>query len=321
MPKVYDDALKKLFRANAQDFVSLIQPGWQVEELLPTELDTEHIYADGLVRCRDENDQPQLAHFEYQRESDERMGERLLEYNIKASRTNKYLSVLSCVIYLKKGEDVPRSPFMQRLNNGRVTTIFYYVGIDLGETSVEELLAKGLPGLLPLLPLTDGGNQHEAIDIMIERLIEANKTDLLWVGYVLAAKVFSNDKDLQWLKGRFALMNDFLADSPIYQEVVGEAIARGEAQGLAKGMEKGIAQGMEKGIETGKMQALTQTRREASQGLLDLVSTRFPALQTLAGQCINKVSDNSALLHLLVRIGIAQTEEEARTELQSCLDA
>lgn len=309
MPKVYDDALKKLFKANAQDFVSLIQKGWQVEELLPTELDTEHIYADGLVRCIDEKGQAQLAHFEYQRENDERMGERLLEYNIKASRMNKYLPVLSCVIYLKKEEGAPRSPLVSKLNNGRVTNIFFYVSINLGETTVEELLAKGLPGLLPLLPLAEGGNRHEAIDIMIEGLTEAGKTDLLWVGYVLAAKVFSNDKDLQWLKGRFALMNDFLWDSPIYQEIVGEAMAKGKAEGR------------EEGIETGKMQALTQTRREASQGLLDLVDARFPTLRTLARQCVHNISDNSVLLHLLVKIGIAQTEQEARAELQACLGA
>jgi hypothetical protein len=52
---------------------------------------------------------------------------------------------------------------------------------------------------------------------MIEELIAAEKTDLLWIGYVLAAKVFDHD-DLQWLKRRFALMNDFLWDSPVYQE-------------------------------------------------------------------------------------------------------
>ena len=83
--------------------------------------------------------------------------------------------MLTCVIYLKRAKDAPRSPFIRRLNNGKVTTIFYYVSIDLGEITVKELLAKGLPGLLPLLPLTNGGNQHQAIDIMIEELTGAGK--------------------------------------------------------------------------------------------------------------------------------------------------
>jgi predicted transposase YdaD len=296
LPKVFDDAFKKLFRANAQDFVSLIQKNWRVEELLPTELDTEHIYADGLARCRDEAGAAQLAHFEYQRDADEYIGERMLEYSVKASRANDYLPVFSCVINLKGGKKAPRPPLVKRLNNGQVTTIFYYASIDLGEITVEELLAMDLPGLLPLLPLTDGGNRHEAVDIMIERLLAADKTDLLWVGYTLAAKVFSNDKDLQWLKGRFALMNDFLWDSPIYQEIVGEVMAQG--------------------IETGKMEALSQTR----MNFLKFVHMRFPALEKLAHLCASNIDDNDELLNLMIMIGMAQTEEEARAELQSHLD-
>lgn len=211
-----------------------------------------------------------------------------------------YLLVLSCLIQLKKKEGAPRSPFIKRLNNGEITIIFNYVEINLGEISVEELLAKGLPGLLPLLPLTEGGNQHETIDIMIERLVKAGQTDLLGVGYMLASKVFSNEKDLQWLKGRFAIMNDFLADSPIYQEIIGEAEA--------------------KGIETGKMQALTQTRQETGQVLLYLVDKRFPALRKLARLCVNEAGDYKTLLHLLVKGGMAQTEQEARAGLQAFLD-
>lgn len=88
-----------------------------------------------------------------------------------------------------------------------------------GELTVETFLekVKGKASLLPLLPLTAGGNEPAAVDIMIEELIAAEKTDLLWIGYVLAAKVFDQN-DLQWLKRRFALMNDFLRDSPVYQE-------------------------------------------------------------------------------------------------------
>src|SRR5216683_4975140 len=102
MPKVYDDALKKLFRDNAQDFVSLVRPDLHVERLLSTELDAEHIYADGLAWCVDEDGEPELTHFEYQREKYERMGERLAEYNLLAARLNGYVPVFSVVLCLKK---------------------------------------------------------------------------------------------------------------------------------------------------------------------------------------------------------------------------
>ncbi len=308
MPKVYDDALKKLFRDNAQDFVSLVRPDLHVERLLSTELDAEHIYADGLAWCVDEDGEPELTHFEYQREKYERMGERLAEYNLLAARLNGYVPVFSVVLCLKKEKDMPRPPFIRKLRNGVEIHRFNYVCIDLNDIGVEEFLekAKGKPSLLPLLLLTNGGNEPETVDIMIKELIAARKTDLLWIGYSLAAKVFDKD-DLQWLRRRFALMNDFLWDSPVYQEIITEAETKGEARGEARG------------IETGKMQVLSQTHLEMVQSLLDLVNTRFPTLKALAKRCANKIDDNSTLLHLIVKIGVAKTEQEAKTVLQTSL--
>lgn len=112
-------------------------------------------------------------------------------------------------------------------------------------------------------------------------------------------------------------MRDFLWDSPIYQEVIGGAVAEAEAKGEAKGREEGKAEG----VETGKMQALSQTRKEVSQSLLELVSARFPTLKGLARKCVNAIDDTSILLHLLVRVGMATTEQEARAELTTCLTA
>lgn len=180
MPKPYDDALKKLFRTNAQDFIALVQDKLRIVEFLPTELDAEHIFADGLARCVDETEQQEeLVHFEFQREYDPRMGERLLEYSVLASRQNGYLPVISCVICLKKNQHMPRPPFIKRRSNGAAIIHFNYVYIDLGEISVAELLAKDLPGLLPLLPLTAGGNTRGTVDIMAEELIRMNNADLL----------------------------------------------------------------------------------------------------------------------------------------------
>lgn len=306
LPKVYDDALKKLFRDNAQDFVSLIQEGLYIDELLPTELDAEHIYADGLVRCHDERGKAQLAHFEYQREKNERMGERLLEYNTKASRLNTYLPVLSCVIYLKKEKDIPRPPFIKRSLNGAEITRFNYVSIHLWELTVEEFLARarGKPSLLPLIPLAQGGDEPVAVDIMIEELMAANKPDLLWIGYSLAAKVFE-ENDLPWLKRRFAMLNDFLWDSPVYQEIMSNVKEEGRAEG----------------IETGKMQALSQTRLEANQHFINLVTNNFPGLEALARECVDKLHDNNALMNLVFKIGAAHTRQEAQKALEMCLNS
>ncbi len=293
MPKPYDDALKKLFRANAQDFVALVQDSLRVVEFLPTELDAEHIFADGLARCIDETQQEDLVHFEFQREYDPRMGERLLEYSVLASRLNDYLPVISCVICLKKNQHIPRPPFIKRRSSGSAIIHFNYVYIDLGEISVTDLLAKDLPGLLPLLPLTESGNTRETVDIMAEELIRMNNADLLWIGLTLAGKVLTGDGDQEWLRRRIAMLEDFLADSPIYQET----------------------------IETGKMQALSSTRQTLSQDLLELIKVRFPGLKTLAQIRISEINSPDSLSHLFLKMGVAQTEQEARAILESRLNA
>lgn len=301
--------MKKLFRANAQDFVALLQDNLRIVEFLPTELDAEHIFADGLARCVDETDQEELVHFEYQREYEPRMGERLLEYNVLASRLNGYLPVISCIICLKKNQHMPRPPFIKRRSNGTVITHFNYIYIDLGEISVAELLAKGLPGLLPLLPLADGGNTRESVDIMTEELIRVGNPDLLWIGLTLAGKVLTRDDDLEWLRRRKEMLSDFLADSPLYQETIAEGEAKGEARGEARG------------IETGKLQAFSSMREKNSRNLVQLIKTRFPGLETLAQTCVSKITNPETLSDLLLKIAVAQTEQEARVALESSLKA
>ena len=93
---------------------------------------------------------------------------------------------------------------------------------------------------------------------MITGLVSAEKTESLWIGYALASKVLKDD--LKWLKRRFAMLEDILRETPVYQEV------------LAEGMEKGL----EKGLETQR------------QTLLDIVQERFPAIARLAKQTTSR---------------------------------
>ena len=109
------------------------------------------------------------------------------------------------------------------------------------------------------------------------------------------------------------MLSDFLQDSPVYQEV----FTKGRDEGFTEGKDEGFAEG----VETGKMQALSQTRQTLGQGLLDLVSTRFPALEALARTCLDKINDTDALSHVIVEVGIAKTERDAKRVLESKLKA
>jgi predicted transposase YdaD len=205
-----------------------------------------------------------------------------------------YLPVYSCVIYLKNHASVPRSPFTKGLPNGEEVVRFHYRSIELGKLVAGELLQTGLVGLLPLLPLTQDGARREVVEEMISGLVSAEKTESLWIGYALASKVM--DDDLKWLKRRFAMLEDILRDTPLYQEV------------LAEGMEKGLEEGLEKGREEGKLEAQRQT-------FLDVVQERFPAIVRLAKQQADAIQDPEVLRHLTVKISVVKTSREAEQYL------
>ena len=293
MPKPYDDAMKKLVGGNPQDLVSWVLPGAKFGKQLPFELSVENIYADGLLQVSLDGEEF-LAHFEFQSSYDGHIGERLLEYNVLASRQYNYLPVYSCVIYLKNHNSVPISPFIRGLPNGEEVVRFHYRSIELGKLAAGELLQTGLVGLLPLLPLTKDGARREVVEEMISGLISAEKTESLWIGYALASRVLTDD--LNWLRRRFAMLEDILRDTPVYQEV------------LARGVEEGLEKGVEKGREEGKLEAQRQT-------LLDIVEERFPAITHVARRQAEAIKDPDVLRRLTVKISIVKTSQEAEQYL------
>lgn len=285
MPKPYDDAMKKLVMGNPQDLVLWVLPRAQFGKQLPYELSVENIYADGLLQVSLDGKEF-LLHIEFQSSNDAYIGERLLEYNVLASRQYDFLPV--CVIYLKNHGDVPQSPFIRALPSGEEIVRFQYRSIELGKLTSEELLQTGLAGLLPLLPLTRDGARREVVEKMITGLISAEKTESLWIGYALATKVLKDD--LKWLRRRFAVFSDILRETPAFQEV--------------------LAEGLEKGLKEGELRAQRQT-------LLAVVQERFPGIVDLAKKQADAIEDPEALRRLIVKMSIVQTSEEAQPYLLS----
>ncbi len=156
MPKPYDDAMKKLVGGNPQDFLSWVLREAIYTQRLPYELHPESIYADGLIEAVLDGERI-LAHFEFQSSYDLRIGERLLEYNVLASRQYDYVTVYSYVIYLKDCGNVPQSPFIRESRRGKEIVRFHYDIIELHKITAEEIQETELVGLLPLLPLTKDG--------------------------------------------------------------------------------------------------------------------------------------------------------------------
>ena len=123
----------------------------------------------------------------------------------------------------------------------------------------EDILRLGHLELLPLLPATQGGSDHQMIEMMMKRLQDSRNSELPYYGYLIAGLTFNflgQQSEMEWLQGRYKAMDEKFRSSPVYQWTIDEGIAigeeRGKVTGIAIGEERckvaGIAIGAERGI-------------------------------------------------------------------------
>jgi len=143
LDKPWDDSLRTLVRVNPQAFVVWLLETAQFLEELPHKLKTWKLEVDALLRVI-VNGVEMLLHIEFQSSNDPTMAERLLRYNVLA-RSDYGLPVLSCVIYLFRDGDVPKSPLNWTIPTGQEVLQFHFGSIKLGELSPEALLQIGQP--------------------------------------------------------------------------------------------------------------------------------------------------------------------------------
>ncbi len=270
MARQWNDTLKKVVGVNPEDFVHWLFRDAIYEGEIDRELPLRTIHADYLLamilngtRC--------LLHIEFQRKPDADMAERLLEYNVQATRNDKeHRPVYSCVIYLKPHENMPTSPLVKMFPGGVEIWRFNFKNIKPWEYTAQDILQEGLPGLLLFLPLTKDGQKRSTVEDMITGLVSAGKEDALPLAYILAALVLENKDDLQWLKERFAMLEEIFQDSWAYQDI------------------------LRKGEEKGELLA----RRQA---VLDVIKVRFPEVVTIAQKQVDTIIDLDILHDLLIK--------------------
>jgi predicted transposase YdaD len=200
------------------------------------------------------------------------------------------------VIYLVKEEGLVESPYQVTLF-GKVIHHFIFDTIRLWTLPSDTLKTPGLEGLLPLMPLTEGGKKQKQLEGMIQGLQQSGKDDLLPIGYVLAALMLDDIWEKDWLKRRFAMIQERLEDSWAYKEIV--------EKGLLQGLQQGIEQGIEQGKQQGQLTALRSL-------LLAFVRTHFPELTAIAKAQAEQVQNPDALQALVLKLVGAQSVDEAR---------
>jgi predicted transposase YdaD len=301
VPKQWDRLTKLLMQANPQDLVSWILTDAIYEGELNVELQKDAITADLLYTVKWKRKKVVLL-VEFQRQRHKRMDRRVWEYNCLTSM-HTGLPVYSVVIYLVKEDSIVDPPYEIKLPTGFTVHHFFFQNIKLWEIPPEALKRHKLPGLLPLLPLTKEGKHQEVVEDMIESLQQAGKADLLPLAYAFSALIFQEKDEQQWLKERFAIMEDILEESWAYQEMV------------QKGMAKGLEQGLKQGLEQGKQQGLEQAKKEMEQLVVRFVEIQFPDLVSLANKQAEQAETSQKLQEILDKLFVAHTDNEAKTIL------
>jgi hypothetical protein len=274
MAKPWDDTMKRLIRAHPQHFVSWVLKGAIFKAALSIELKNWTRETDFLLDVI-QNEGQMLVHMEFQSREDEDMAQRLLEYNVLATREHGR-PVLSCLIYLRKDSRIAESPLIWQLPDGQKVLYFHFIVIKLWEIRAEELIQTDLTGLLPLVPLTKDGGQYEVIDKIATKLAAANEYNLLEYARRFASLVFKEGSDHEWLNRRFAMYKDILEDSWVVQEERLE----GELRGLHLAVQ-------------------------------DVIQARFPEILPYAKKQMEGIGDTELLRRVNVKMSMAQTAEEA----------
>jgi predicted transposase YdaD len=219
------------------------------------------------------------------------------------------------VIYLKHpGNSRAVPPYQLKLPNGKVVHDFSFSVIELYKLEAEQLFRTGLKGILPLVPLTRDGQQHDTIERVIEELQQPGvkkQEELLASTYGLAGLAFKKESDHLWLKRRFAMLEEVLEESWTLQEILN----KGLAEGLKKGLKEGLREGRKEGREEGREEGQLQVQR---QNLILLIQARFPALVQLAQDVCNVIQVFEELQGLFQKVLLAKDELEVR---QLLLDA
>jgi predicted transposase YdaD len=219
-----------------------------------------------------------LVNVEIQSEPDPEMPRRLYLYAARATGQYK-LPVISIVICVFNRGAVAPSPYEMRVGSW-VSGQWNFHSIELYRLPPERLLDAGLPGILPLVPLTQNARLEDAEEALRRLTQEEPEDEAKSLGALLAIFLghARSDKklalDLYW---RFFMANldNFVRDNPVLHDVWVEVAEKGKAEGKAEGEIKGARDTIRRVLEA-RFGSLSEEMLEALQ------AAELPRLEHIA---------------------------------------
>jgi predicted transposase YdaD len=302
---VNDSAFKWLMSFQPQQFVDRFCPGAQFVKMLPTELPRDPQRADTLAQVhfpKTKSDPGDYGlHLEAQTKADSTMPRRMCTYGLLAEERDK-LIVLSTAIYLEKCK-TPTPPWRQLGPGGRVIRVFDYGVVRLWEEPVDDWLAAGQVGLLPFVPFLKGAtiSSLEPVAAALGQIPDPlERANSIYYTVAFAERVFTPAVVNSFLR-RSKVLDAYLKESPLYQEILEKGLAEGMSQGMAQGM----AEGMAEGISQGEVKAL-------HNAILRIVRKRFSPLFAVAEAHLSTIANLPKLQEILDELPYAPDEAAAK---------
>lgn len=288
-----DQSFKRLFLMRVDSLLEWLLGDIKDVAPLPTDLATERqLLPDTLYRATFEG-VPCIVNVEVQSEPDEEMPRRLYLYAARASHQYN-LPVISIVIWVFNRGPVSSSPYQMRVGS-RLSGEWHFDSFKLYEQSPQTLLTAGLPGILPLVPLTRGATEADAEAAMQQLKQETSSEEAMSLGALLAILLAHAREDKPMARQLFerffmADVDTFIETNPILHDLWEKMIARGEAQGEVKGMRALLRQVIE-----GRFGSLSQ---EVVDAINALDATQLSEIAPYAG--------TDSLYQLRARLGLGR---------------
>ena len=232
-----DNVCKFLAESYSTDFASwLLGKPITLTRIEQSELSAEPIRADSVIFLESAEI---ILHIEFQTEPNKNIPFRMTDYRLRLYRKFPERKVHQVVIYLSPSQShlVHETIF----DLGELTHNFNV--IRLWEQPTE--IFQQYQGLLPFATLSQTTAPEETLR-QVARQIE-QITDKQLQSNVAASTAIISGIALSKEIIKRLLRSDIMKESVIYQEILHEGLAEGEARGLAKGLVEGEAKGLAKG--------------------------------------------------------------------------
>ncbi|MFM7602617.1 MAG: Rpn family recombination-promoting nuclease/putative transposase [Pseudanabaena sp.] len=245
---MYDNTCKFLVENFPTDFASwLLGEPISLTKLEPSELSSDPLRADSVILLESAE---VIVHLEFQTKTDDSMAYRMANYYLRLYGKYPTKDIHQTVIYLRetKSSLVHQSSFNTKKLNHEFNVI------RLWEQPTE--IFQQYQGLLPLAVLTKTGDRAETLREVAQ--IINNIEDKKVKSNVAAATAIISGLALDHEVIQRLLRSEIMEESVVYQEILREGLAKGEAKGLAKGKAEGLAKGKAEGLAKGKVEATNQ---------------------------------------------------------------